>query len=201
MGLQKLSTTTITRFRYQQPYGTHSTAIDLRKLISTALIAFNGDDTGHGLWGCDEYQPVMNSDRLQVFFLSPYFEEFDFFACQILLFVAGSFPSPSGQKLYETRVLDIDETPDTLHLICLTRFKALLDQSRSACPFPRYPTPLRNAVNSFPIASSFVFFFYFLALIGPSISTILLFCIIDNYGIIYWAKLNTVQMAAGADSS
>ena len=106
------------------PY--HPTTLDLRKRISTTLIEFNGNDTGYSLWNDDEYQPVTNRDRLQVLLSHLYF-----FACQIPLFFIGSYLPRLCRKLYEclSMISDIDEVPDTPHLILPIYFKAPLGRS------------------------------------------------------------------------
>lgn len=174
------------------PY--HPTTPDLRKPISTTLIAFNGDDTGYGLWGRDKYQPVTNRDRLQVLFLlSSYFVVFSSFP------IAKYPRAPHAHTRHHpvgnctsTRVLDIDKAPGTPPLGRSHWFTSPVDTRAF----------LWVAVGSFAIASTLIFLFYFLALIGPSILTILLLpCIIGGYCIIYFAKLNMVQMAASVDGS
>ena len=101
-----------------------------------------------------------------------------------------------------TRVLGIDQVPGTPHQTYQIYFKAPLGWSHWFT-FPADTQPLlRVGIGSFAIASCLIFLFYFLALISPCLSTILLLSdIIDDYCFIYCAELNTVQIAAGVDSS
>ena len=97
-----------------------------------------------------------------IFFLSLYFDKFDFFACQIPLFIAGSYASPPRQKLYQYSSIWYQRNSghsslDLSDLIQSSSWLILL-----GLLFSPILTPLRNVVNSFTIASSFIFSSIFL---------------------------------------
>ena len=63
-------------------------------------------------------------------------------------------------------ILDIDEVPDTPHLILLAYF----GRSRGPALLPdNLPDPPWNAISYFTIASCLIFLFLFLAPTGPSL--------------------------------
>ena len=160
--------------------GAHLTPLDLRKPISTTLIAFNGNDTGYTLWGCEEYPPVTNRNRLLVlFFCRPTLTD--------LVFLLAQYPRSSPALLvttpldtvqYEYSSIRYPQTPGpTPHLIILIYFKAPLRRSHRFTFLANTQPLLRIAIGS-----SLIFLFYFLPLIGSSLSIILLLsCIIDDY--------------------